>query len=73
MSTEYEIVQKENELLHSQMESVRLFWIFSDVQIREERDEAIAKLEKMKESLAAADERNMSMERELEEALSENM
>lgn len=73
MSTEYEIVQKENELLHSQMESVRLFWVFSDVQIREERDEAIAKLEKMKESLAAADERNMSMERELEEALSENM
>lgn len=73
MSTEYEIVQKENELLHSQMESVRLFWVFPDVQIREERDEAIAKLEKMKESLAAADERNMSMERELEEALSENM
>ena len=73
MSTEYEIVQKENELLHSQMESVRLFWVFSDVQIREERDEAISKLEKMKESLAAADERNMSMERELEEALSENM
>lgn len=73
MSTEYEIVQKENELLHSQMESVRLFLVFSDAQIREERDEAIAKLEKMKESLAAADERNMSMERELEEALSENM
>lgn len=73
MSTEYEIIQKENELLHSQMESVRLFRVFSDTQIREERDEAIAKLEKMKESLAAADERNMSMERELEEALSENM
>lgn len=73
MSTEYEIIQKENELLHSQLESVLYFsWIF-DIQIKEERDEAIAKLEKMKESLSAADERTMSIEQELEDALSENM
>ena len=73
MATEYEIIQQENELLHRQMESVHLLWVFSDTQIKEERDEAIAKLEKMKESLSAADERNMNTERELEEALSENM
>ena len=73
MATEYEIIQQENELLHRQMESVHLLWVFSDTQIKEERDEAITKLEKMKESLSAADERNMNTERELEEALSENM
>ena len=73
MSTEYEIIQKENELLHSQLESVLYFTWIIDIQIKEERDEAIAKLEKMKESLSAADERTMSIEQELEDALSENM
>ena len=47
--------------------------LFSDFQIKEERDDAIAKLEKMKQSLSAAEERNTSIERELEDALSENM
>ena len=73
MSTEYEIIQKENELLHSQLESVLYFTCIFDIQIKEERDEAIKKLEKMKESLSAADERTMSIEQELEDALSENM
>lgn len=62
MSSEYELLQQENELLHSQIDS-----------LKKERNHLSQELETMKEAISTANERNVRMEKELESTLSENI
>lgn len=73
MSSEYELLQQENELLHSQIDSVPISFCSADTQLKKERNHLSQELETMKEAISTANERNVRMEKELESTLSENM